>query len=57
MDYEINSEIVGDILIDVYSDILYASFVYKGKRYTQGYKHGTEESEIRNDAEKAVNGI
>ncbi|AUR83755.1 hypothetical protein NVP1039O_56 [Vibrio phage 1.039.O._10N.286.55.A2] len=57
MDYEISSEIVGDILIDVYSDILYASFVYKGKRYTQGYKHGTEESEIRNDAEKAVHGI
>ncbi len=57
MDSVIHSEIVGDILIDAYSDMLYASFVYKGKRYTQGYKLDTTESEIRNDAEKAVHGI
>ncbi|AUR99441.1 hypothetical protein NVP1265O_62 [Vibrio phage 1.265.O._10N.286.52.F6] len=57
MDYVINSEIVGDILIDAYSDMLYASFVYKGKRYTQGYRLDATESEIRSDAEKAVHAI
>lgn len=55
MDYAIHSEIVGDILIDAYSDLLYASFVYKGKRYTQGYRIGATDGEIKNDAEKAVN--
>ena len=57
MDYVIHSEIVGDILIDSYSDMLYASFVYKGKRYTQGYRLDATESEIRSDAEKAVHAI
>lgn len=54
MDYVIHSEIVGDILIDAYSDLLYASFVYKGKRYTQGYALNATEDEIKKDAEEAV---
>ena len=54
MDYVIHSEIVGDILIDAYSDLLYASFVYKGKRYTQGYSLDASEGEIRTDAEEAA---
>lgn len=54
MEYVIHSEEVGDILIDVYLDLLYASFVFKGKRYTQSYKLHTEDDEIRKDAEEAV---
>lgn len=54
MEYVIHSEEVGDILIDVYSDLLYASFVFNGRRYTQGYKLHTADDEIKKDAEDAV---
>lgn len=54
MVYVIHSEVVGDILIDAYSDLLYASFVCKGKRHTQCYKLDASEDEIKKDAEEAV---
>ena len=54
MYYVIHSEKVGDILIDAYSDLLYASFVFNGRRYTQGYKLHATDDEIKKDAEEAV---
>ncbi len=53
--YEVECKEVGGILVDVYSDILYASFVYKGRRFAQSYRHGTSGYKIAEDAILAIN--
>ena len=54
MEYVVELESTDGILVDCYSDILYASFVFNGKRFTQLYPHGTSNEEIKRDAKLAI---